>query len=90
MGYLRRTSNYSKRISLSDPTHMMSIANPITMGVETLRIDILWVLFAERIHYINMYEFLNDIIPNCQSGLFMSQLCIWSFDLRHQRHPANG
>ena len=39
MGYLRRTSNYPERISLSNPTHMMSIADPIAIGVETLRID---------------------------------------------------
>ena len=39
MGYLRRTSNYPKRITLSNPTHMMSIADAIAIGVETLRID---------------------------------------------------
>ena len=39
MGYLRRTSNYSERIALSYLTHMMSMADPIAIGVETLRID---------------------------------------------------
>ena len=39
MGYLRRTSNYPKRIILSNPTHMMSMTDPIAIGVETLRID---------------------------------------------------
>ena len=39
MGYSRRTSNYSERIALFNPTHMMSMANPIAIGVETLRID---------------------------------------------------
>ena len=39
MGYLRRTLNYSKIIVLLDLTHMMSMANPIAIGVETLRID---------------------------------------------------
>ena len=39
MGYSRRISNYLKRIILSDPTHMMSIVDPIAIGVETLRID---------------------------------------------------
>ena len=39
MGYSRRTSNYKERISLSDPTHMMRIADTIAIGVETLRID---------------------------------------------------
>ena len=39
MGYSRRTSNYPERIALSDLTHMMSMADPIAIGVETLRID---------------------------------------------------
>ena len=39
MGYSRRTSNYPERIVLSNPSHMMSMANPIAIGVETLRID---------------------------------------------------
>ena len=39
MGYSRRTWNYSERIALSNPTHMMSMADPIVIGVETLRID---------------------------------------------------
>ena len=39
MGYSRRTSNYPERIALSDPSHMMSMADPIAIGVETLRID---------------------------------------------------
>ena len=28
-----------ERIALSNPTHMMSMADPIAVGVETLRID---------------------------------------------------
>ena len=39
MGYSRRTSNDRERIALSNPTHMMSMADPIAIGVETLRID---------------------------------------------------
>ena len=39
MGYSRRTSNYLERITLSNPTHMMSMDDPIAIGVETLRID---------------------------------------------------
>ena len=39
MGYLRRTLNYPERIALSNPTHMMSMVDPICIGVETLRID---------------------------------------------------
>ena len=39
MGHSRRTSNYPERIALSNPTHMTSMADPIAIGVETLRID---------------------------------------------------
>ena len=39
MGYSIRTLNYPERISLSNPTHMMSITDLIAIGVETLRID---------------------------------------------------
>ena len=39
MGYLRSTSNYPKRIILSNSTRMMSMANHIAISVETLRID---------------------------------------------------
>ena len=39
MGYSRRTSNYRKRITLSDLSHMMSMADLVAIGVETLRID---------------------------------------------------
>ena len=39
MGYLRRTLNYPKRIALSNLTHMMSVADPVTISVETPRID---------------------------------------------------
>ena len=39
MGYSRRTSNYPERMTLSDLTHMMSIADPVAIGVKTPRID---------------------------------------------------
>ena len=39
MRYSRRTSNYSKRMTLSDPTHVMSMADPVAISVKTLRID---------------------------------------------------
>ena len=39
MRYSIRTSNYPKRVALSNPTHMMSMADPIAIDVETLRID---------------------------------------------------
>ena len=53
MGYSRRTSNYPERIVLSNPTHLMSMADPIAIGVETLRIDNRCSLekeFTELIH----------------------------------------
>ena len=39
MRYSRWTSNYPERISLSNPTHMMSMADHIAISVETLKID---------------------------------------------------
>ena len=39
MRCLRRTSNYLEIITLSNPTHMMSIADLVAISVETLRID---------------------------------------------------
>ena len=39
MGYSRRTSNYPERITLSNSSHMMSMADLIAIDVETLRID---------------------------------------------------
>ena len=66
MGYSRRTSNYPKRITLSDLTHMMSMADPVAIDVETPRIDSGCSLekeFTELIHI-----FIYGIMPNCQSG----------------------
>ena len=39
MGHSRRTSNYPEKITLSNPSHMMSMTDPIAIGVETIRID---------------------------------------------------
>ena len=39
MGYLRGTSNYPEKITLLYPTHMMSMADLVAIGVETLSID---------------------------------------------------
>ena len=39
MGYSRRTSNYLKIITLSDLTHMTSMADQVAIGVDILRID---------------------------------------------------
>ena len=38
MGYSRKTSNYSERITLSNLTHMISMIDHVAIGVETLRI----------------------------------------------------
>ena len=54
MRYLRRTSNYLERITLSNSTHMMSMADPIAIGVETLRIDSRCYLEKEFIELIHM------------------------------------
>ena len=53
MGYSRRTSNYPQRIALSDPTHNMSMADPVALSVETPKIDSECFLekeFTELIH----------------------------------------
>ena len=39
MRYSRRTSNYPKGVTLSDPTHMMSMVDPMAMDVDTPRTD---------------------------------------------------
>ena len=39
MGYSRRISNHPERITLFDPTHMMSMANLVAISVETPMID---------------------------------------------------
>ena len=36
MGYLIRILNYPNRIILFDPTYMMSMNDPLVIGVETL------------------------------------------------------
>ena len=54
MGYLRRTSNYPKIIALCDPTHMMSMADPVAIDVETLTIDSRCSLDKDFIELIHM------------------------------------
>ena len=39
VGYSRRTSNYSKRLAPYDLTYMMSMADPVAIGVKTPKID---------------------------------------------------
>lgn len=45
-----------------------------------------WAFFGERVHRTYPYESLDDIIYNYQLGWFMSQLYMWSLDLRYQRY----
>ena len=54
MGYSRRTSNYPERITLFDPNHTISMADPITIVMETLRIDSGYSLEKEFIELIHM------------------------------------
>ena len=54
MGYSRRTLNYPERITLSNHTHMMSMIDPIAIGVETLRIDSGCSLEKEFTKFIRM------------------------------------
>ena len=39
MEHSRRTSNYSKIIALSNPTHVISMTDLVAIVVEALRID---------------------------------------------------
>ena len=93
MGYSRGTSNYLERITLSNRTHMMSMADLVAIGVEIVRIDSRCYLEKEFTELIRMNPLI-VIIPNCQSGLFMTwlrhQRCMCSFNLRHQRYLVDG
>ena len=62
MRYSRRTSNYPKSIALSDLTHMMSMADHVTIGVETPRIDSGCSLEKEFTKLIHM----NHLMVLCQ------------------------
>ena len=66
MGYSRGTSNYRERITLFDPTHMMSMADLVAIDVETLRVYSGCCLEKEFNELICMNP-LMLIIPNCQS-----------------------
>ena len=49
MGYSRKASNYPETIVLSNQTHMMSMADPVAISVETLSIDSRYSLEKELI-----------------------------------------
>ena len=67
MGYSRGILNYTGKIALSHPTNMMSMADPVAIGVETLRIDSRCSLEKEFTELIHMYPSM-VIIYNCQLG----------------------
>ena len=54
VGYSIGTLNYPESISLSNPTHTMSMSNLVAIGVETLRIDSGCSLEKEFIKLIRM------------------------------------
>ena len=48
------TSNYPKRISLSNLTHMMNMASLVTISIETPTIDIGCFVYEDFIELIRM------------------------------------
>ena len=61
------TSNYPKRISLSNSTDMMSMTDILAICVETLRIDSGYSLEKEFSELICMNPSM-IIVTKCQSG----------------------
>ena len=66
MRYSRRLSNYQEIITLSNPTHTMSMVDLVAICVKTLRIDSGCSLEKEITELIHRNP-LMVIIPNCQS-----------------------
>ena len=91
MGYSRRTSNYPERIALPNPTHMMSMADPIAIGVETLRIYSGCSLDKEFTELIRMNPLIVLYLTVNQVDSFYGCVCgpLTSW-LRHQRHLVDG
>ena len=71
MRYLRRTSNYQKRIELYDLTHVMSTVDLIAISVETTRVNSKSSLENEFIELICMNLTINhvDSCHGCVCGL---------------------
>ena len=73
MRHLRTPSSYLKRITLSDPTHVIRLADLVAISVKTLRIESECFLekdFTELIHmnlsmvlYLNFNQF--DLCHSC-------------------------
>ena len=51
-------------------TYVMSMVYLEAIGMETSKTY--WVLFGERVYFIDTCESLNDIIPKCKSSCFTS------------------
>ena len=60
--YLRRTSNYTKRITPSDWTHMRHMNDLVAIGIETPRIDSPFSLKKEFTKLIRMNPYMLEII----------------------------
>ena len=80
MRYLRRTPNYLERITLYDLTHMMSMANPVAISVETLKIDSGCSLEKE----------FTELRTKLSIKLIHVSVVYRSIDLRNQRHLVDG
>ena len=74
---------------ISVDTYSVTMGDPVGISVDTLRIYSGCSLEKEFTKLIHMNP-LMVFIPNCQSGWFISWLCMWSFDLRHRRHLVDG
>ena len=64
MRYLRSTLNYPEKITLFNPTHMMSMTSLVAIGLKTLRIDSGYSLEKEFTELIHMNSLI-VIILNC-------------------------
>ena len=63
MGYPKRTLNYLERIASSNPTHMTSMVDHMTIIIKTPRIHSLCSLEKEFIELIRM----NPLMVLCQT-----------------------
>ena len=75
MGYLRRTLNYLGRITLSNLTHVMSMADLVTINVETPRIESGCYLKKKFIELICMNPSM--ILSQTVNQVDSCHACIW-------------
>ena len=62
--YLIRISNYLERIIPYDMAHIMSMADLVAIGVETIKI---YSGCSSEKEFIELCKSLNGIIPKCKS-----------------------